>query len=96
MRDPEGNDYPNRGVYLEVVPDRKIVFTDAFTEAWVPSAKPFFVGTVTFEDAGSGRTKYTARASHWTEADRDAHEKMGFHDGWALCARQLEALAKTL
>jgi uncharacterized protein YndB with AHSA1/START domain len=96
MRDPEGNDYPNRGVYLEVVPNRKIVFTDAFTDAWTPSDKPFFVGTVTFEDAGNGKTKYIARASHWTEADRDTHEKMGFHDGWTQCARQLEALAKTL
>src|SRR3990167_28285 len=34
MRDPDGNDYPNPGVYLEVVPNKKIVFTDAFTEAW--------------------------------------------------------------
>lgn len=64
MRDPEGNDYPNPGVYLEVVPNRKIVFTDAFTEAWVPSDKPFMVATVTFEDLGGGKTRYTAVARH--------------------------------
>ena len=41
LRDAEGNDYPNAGVYLEVVPNEKIVVTDAFTEAWAPSEKPF-------------------------------------------------------
>lgn len=95
MADPDGKEYPNRGVYLEIVPNEKIVFTDAFSQAWVPSDKPFFVGTLTFEDEG-GKTRYTARAGHCTREDRDAHEKMGFHDGWMQCAAQLEELAKTL
>jgi uncharacterized protein YndB with AHSA1/START domain len=92
MKDAEGNEYPNRGVYLEVVPNAKLVFTDAFTRAWEPSAKPFFTGVLTFEDAGNGKTKYTARALHWTVEDREAHEKMGFHEGWGLCTEQLEAV----
>lgn len=95
MTDPDGNEFPNRGVYLEVIENEKIVFTDAFTEAWVPSEKPFFVGTVTFEEEG-GKTRYTARAGHWTKEDRDAHEKMGFHEGWMQCAAQLEETAKTI
>ena len=37
MRDPEGKDYPNSGIYLEVIENEKLVFTDAFTEAWQPS-----------------------------------------------------------
>ena len=28
---------PNRGVYLEVVPNEKLVFTDAYAAAWEPS-----------------------------------------------------------
>ena len=44
---------------------------------------------LTFEDAGSGQTKYTARVKHWTMEDREAHEQMGFHQGWAICAEQL-------
>lgn len=96
MRSPEGQEFPNRGVYLEVVPNEKIVFTDAFETAWVPSDKPFFVGTVLFEDAGEGRTRYTAIASHWREEDRDAHEKMGFHEGWGKVAEQLEKLAQSI
>ncbi|MBL9128919.1 MAG: SRPBCC domain-containing protein, partial [Verrucomicrobiales bacterium] len=34
MRLPDGTELPNRGVYLEVVPNRRLVFTDAYTEAW--------------------------------------------------------------
>ena len=96
MRSPDGKDMPNRGVYLEVVKDERLVFTDAYTEAWVPSAKPFMTVIITFEDIGGGKTRYTARVRHWTVADREAHEKMGFHVGWGQCADQLAALAATL
>lgn len=96
MADPEGNEYPNPGVFLEVVPNEKLVFTDAFTAAWEPSAKPFMTAILTFEDAGAGKTRYTAVARHWSAEDREAHEKMGFHEGWGICADQLEQLARTL
>lgn len=95
MKSPEGQEMPCPGVFLEVIPNKKIVFTDAFTKAWEPSAKPFFVGVITLEDEG-GKTKYTARAKHWTKEDRDAHEKMGFHDGWAICTDQMEEMLKKL
>jgi uncharacterized protein YndB with AHSA1/START domain len=95
MRGPDGTEMPNRGVYLEVVPNRKLVFTDAYTAAWEPSAKPFMTVILTFEDR-AGKTKYTARVLHWTVADREAHEKMGFHEGWGIATDQLEALAQTL
>ena len=96
MQGPDGQEMPNRGVYLEVVKNEKLVFTDAYTRAWEPSGKPFFTGILTFEDAGPGKTKYTARVRHWTVADRDAHEKMGFHEGWGIATSQLEALAQKL
>jgi len=96
MADPDGNEYPNPGVYLDVVPKEKLVFTDAFTSAWQPSGKPFMVGIVTLEDAGEGRARYVATARHWTVEDREQHERMGFHEGWGICAEQLEALAKSL
>ena len=91
MRGPDGNDLPNRGVYLEVVKNEKLVITDAYTEAWEPSEKPFMTLIVTFENEG-GKTKYTARVRHWTVADRETHEKMGFHQGWGQCADQLATL----
>jgi uncharacterized protein YndB with AHSA1/START domain len=91
MRGPDGTEFPNRGVYLEVVKNEKLVFTDAYTQAWQPSEKPFMTVTLTFEDVG-GQTRYTARVMHWSVADREAHEKMGFHPGWGQCAEQLAAL----
>jgi uncharacterized protein YndB with AHSA1/START domain len=95
MRDPDGHEFPNRGVYLEVVKNERLVFIDAYAKAWEPSEKPFMTVTLTFDDEG-GKTRYTARVRQWTVADREAHEKMGFHEGWGLCADQLAALAATL
>jgi len=87
---------PQPGVYLEVVPNRKIVATDAYVRAWVPAAKPFMTLVLTFDDAGQGGTLYTARALHWNEADRPQHEQMGFRVGWGIATDQLAELAATL
>ncbi len=95
MEGPEGEKIPNQGIYLEVVPNKKLVFTDAYTSAWVPSEKPFMTAVVEFEDLGNGRTRYVATAYHWTEEDMKSHEQMGFHEGWGIVASQLEEVAKT-
>ena len=96
MRSPDGQEMPNRGVYLEVAPGKKLVFTDAYMRAWDPSPRPFMTVTLTFEDAGGGKTNYTARVSHWTVQDREMHEKMGFYQGWGICADQLAQVAASL
>ena len=95
MQGPDGALMPNAGQYLEVLPDRRLVFTDAFVGDWVPSAKPFFTCVLSFDDE-AGQTRYTARARHWNAEDCAAHEKMGFHTGWGIAADQLAALAATL
>jgi uncharacterized protein YndB with AHSA1/START domain len=95
MRGPEGQEVPNPGVYLEVVPGEKLVFTDAFVRAWEPSNKAFMTGELRFADVGRD-TRYTVRVTHWSVADRDAHEQMGFHQGWGIATDQLEALAASL
>ena len=95
MQGPDGSLMPNAGQYLEVLPDRRLVFTDAFVGDWVPSAKPFFACVLSFEDE-AGQTRYTARARHWNAEDCAAHEKMGFHTGWGIATDQLAALAATL
>jgi uncharacterized protein YndB with AHSA1/START domain len=94
MRGPEGQEFPNLGVYLDVVPGRRLVFTDAFTEAWKPSERPFMVGEIRFDDA-DGATRYTATAHHWTLEAKAEHEKMGFHEGWGKATDQLEELVGT-
>lgn len=95
MRGPDGVDLPNRGVYLEVVPNARLVFTDAYVRAWEPAEKPFMTVILTFEPE-AGKTRYTARVRHWTQADKEVHEQMGFHEGWGRCADQLEALVASL
>jgi uncharacterized protein YndB with AHSA1/START domain len=96
MRGPDGTEVPNRGVYLEVVPNRRLVTTDAYTSAWQPSDKPFITIDLSFDDLGNGSTRYTAICRHWSVADREAHEAMGFHTGWGIATDQLAALAATL
>jgi len=91
MRDPEGNEFPNRGVYLEVIENKRLVFTDAYTEAWLPSEKPFMTAILSFDEE-QGKTRYTARVQHWSVEDREAHEKMGFHQGWGTATDQLVEL----
>lgn len=95
MRGPDGQEFPNRGIYLEIVENERLVFTDAYTKAWEPSPKPFMTVILTFAEEG-GKTRYTARVHHWTAADRETHEKMGFHQGWGQCTDQLAALVAKL
>ena len=96
LNGPDGESFENKGVFLEIVPEEGLVFTDAFEPGWRPAGKPFFVGRITMADAGEGRTDYQALAMHWTAEARDEHEEMGFYSGWGLAADQLEALAQTL
>lgn len=91
MRAPDGTEYPNQGVFLEIVAPERIVFTDAFGPGWQPSAKAFMTVVVTFEPV-QGRTLYTARALHWSAADCEAHEQMGFHRGWGESLDRLVSL----
>lgn len=100
MNGPNGEEVPNRGVYLEVTPPApgnvaRLVFTDAYVRAWVPSKKPFMTGTIAMEDVPGG-TRYTAEASHWTVEDMEQHKAMGFEAGWGIVADQLAEFAAKL
>jgi uncharacterized protein YndB with AHSA1/START domain len=94
--DVDGNIVENQGVYLEVVPNKKLVFTDTYSAGWKPKADPFMTAIVTFEDLGGGRTRYTAVARHRTAETAKQHEAMGFSNGWGTVATQLEAYAQGL
>jgi uncharacterized protein YndB with AHSA1/START domain len=91
MRGPVGEENIVEGVILEVVPKRRVVFTDAFTAGWNP-AGPFIVGTFEFSPEG-GKTRYRASARHWTDEALDRHKAMGFEQGWGAVAEQLEEVA---
>jgi uncharacterized protein YndB with AHSA1/START domain len=101
MNGPEGEKVPNEGSFLEVVPQRKLVFTDIFGEDFAPVDKVAsgaglsFAAILTFEPEGSG-TRYRAVARHGTAKDAKMHDEMGFHIGWGIATDQLEELAARL
>ncbi len=82
MRGPEGEEMPSRGIYLEVVPNEKLVFTDAYVRAWEPAAKPFMTGILYLR--GSRRRPHALYCAGSAFFDRgpQTHEAMGFHAGW--------------
>lgn len=84
MRTPDRDEFPNEGVFLEIVPNRRIVFTDAFGPGWVPKPDPLMVVDLTLEDEDGG-TRYTAKVSHWSVEAHERHEAMGFYSGWNPC-----------
>lgn len=95
MRSPEGQEFPNVGCYLEVVPNERLVWTDALLPGYRPAENPFMTAILTLEPTGTG-TRYTAIAVHKDEAARQRHEEMGFHGGWGTALDQLVAYAKKI
>ena len=92
----EGNVMENTGVYLEIVPGTRLVFTDGYSEGWKPAADPFMTAIIDLEDDGNGGTIYTATARHRSQEAAQNHEAMGFFDGWGTVVTQLEAYAQSL
>ena len=100
MRSPEGEEHPNVGCFVEIVPNRKIVWTDALEAGFRPTRAAAHLGfrftaAILLEPNGTG-TKYTAHVMHSDQASRNKHEEMGFFDGWGAAYDQLVAYAKTL
>lgn len=94
MSGPDGQTSPMDGVFLEVVPEQRVVFCDAFKAGWIPN-KPFMLGIFTLTPEGKG-THYRAAARHWDEASMKQHAEMGFAPGWGAVADQLAALAEKI
>jgi hypothetical protein len=57
MRDPAGNEIPNRCMYLQVVKTSEFAFSDACIKAWKRSGKSLMTEILAFENE-SGRAKY--------------------------------------
>jgi uncharacterized protein YndB with AHSA1/START domain len=93
MRSPDGTEFPNVGCYLEIVPNRKLAWTDALLPGFRPSPEPFMSAVILLEPDGSG-TRYTAIALHANAETRRKHEEMGFLDGWSTVLDQLVAYMK--
>jgi uncharacterized protein YndB with AHSA1/START domain len=92
MRDPDGNDYPGEGCYLEVEAPTRLVWTSALHPGYRPlpaaAAELAFTAELTFEPVGDS-TRYSARAIHGTREAAAKHDEMGFVDGWGMALDQL-------
>ena len=84
------------GCILEVVPERRLVWTDLLGPGYRPTSDSFgMTAFILIEPEGAG-TLYRAVAMHRSADQRASHEEMGFEQGWGTAAAQLEAVAATL
>ena len=103
MQSPEGQQFPGTGCYLEVVPNEKLVWTNALLPGYRPSFIPekcgtddtafMFTAMIELADQGPG-TRYTATVIHADEAGSTRHAAMGFEGGWGTALDQLVAMIK--
>lgn len=103
MTGPDGFHEEGAACILEAVEGERIVWTTALGAGYRPNELPpegcgalAFTAIHKFEDAGNGKTRYTATVLHRNAADAEAHSKMGFHDGWGTCAEQMAEVARDL
>ncbi len=104
MQSPEGQTFPNEGCYLAVVPNEKLVWTNALLAGYRPSAASDtcgsadasfkFTAMVELADDPHG-TRYTATVIHANEAGCQQHAAMGFEAGWGMALDQLVAMIKS-
>lgn len=79
--------------FLAVDDLQRIVFTNSLVAGWRPAENPFMTAVITLKDHPEG-TDYAAHVMHKSNADRNMHEEMGFHDGWGTVIEQLARLVE--
>ena len=93
---PEGERHENKGIWLEILPETRLVFTDFFTEGFIPQGEGFMTGFVELSDAPGGKTKFIWGARHRNAETTQKHLEMGFEEGWSIAAEQLETTARSI
>ncbi len=83
MRGPDGLAYPCTGVYREIVPPERIVYTSTASDEnpCGGGLPPRAVVTMTFADLG-GKTEIKIHTLLQSVADKEAAIKGGFNKGW--------------
>jgi uncharacterized protein YndB with AHSA1/START domain len=93
---PAGERHDNKGMFLAVERPSRLIFTDAYTEGFIPAPAHFMTGFVELSDDGAGGTRMIWGARHPTEESAKSHLDMGFRDGWKAAAQQLEETARKI
>ncbi len=94
MQGPDGTVYPNGGLYQEVDPPARLVFSDIVDDdagAWGDTPPPSSVTSVTFDER-DGMTTVTMVTRLDSIAARDAMVEMGSEAGMTESFERLEAL----
>src|SRR6266481_4347483 len=93
MRSPDGIVYPMTGVFQEVVPPERLVFTSAALDS---DGNPMFevLTTVTFAEEG-GKTKQILRARVIKKTAQAAPYLAGMEQGWTQSLERLAAYVST-
>lgn len=93
MRMADGSDHPFRGVYREIVPNERLVYTERYDVAQFGS--PEWLTTVIFEKVGSG-VRVTHNILHRSREVRDGHLQSGMEAGTVQTLRRLDEYAARL
>jgi len=93
----QGQEFPNLGCFLEVVPMERLVYTAMLFPGYRPAVFDDIPWTaiVTMESEGSG-TRYVFTALHRNEADFVENTTSGWAEGTQIAADQLVALVQSL
>jgi uncharacterized protein YndB with AHSA1/START domain len=95
MQGPGGEEGGGTGCILEVVRQRRLVWTGAMEPGFRPVAAsfgvPLFTAVIEMEPIDTG-TRYTATVRHADAEGRRAHADMGFEAGWGAALDQLVEL----
>ena len=92
-----GEDVPNLGCVLEVVPMKRFVFTSMLFADYRPAVFDDIPITaiITMESVGTG-TRYIFTALHRDEADLEKNKTSGWYEGTEIALDQLVARVQSL
>ena len=93
----EGQEFPNLGCFLEVIPMERLSWTSMLFPGYRPAVFDDIPITaiVTMETVGSG-TRYVFTALHRDEADLEKNKASGWQQGTEIALDQLVAHVKSM
>jgi uncharacterized protein YndB with AHSA1/START domain len=86
----DGREVPNLGCFLDVVPQKRLVWTSMLFPGYRPAVFDDIPITaiITMESVGTG-TRYVFTALHRDEADLEKNMESGFYQGTEIAVDQL-------
>jgi uncharacterized protein YndB with AHSA1/START domain len=93
----DGQEFPNLGCFLEVVPMKRLVWTSMLFPGYRPAVFDDvpITAIMTMESVGSG-TRYVFTALHRDEADLEKNKVSGWREGTEIALDQLVAHVKSM